>query len=66
LTIAMRPMQRSTWHLRRGLLRLSRGDGKAALPDLQKVLSLKASEDHLNRARAALLEVATSNRPKRT
>jgi len=66
LTLAMRPMQRSTWHLRRGLLRLARGDGKAALPDLQTVLTLKASDDHLHRARAALLEVATSARPKRS
>jgi hypothetical protein len=65
LTIAKRVIQRSTWHLRRGLLRLGRGDGKVALLDLQAVLSLKASEDHVSRARAALLEVATSTRPSK-
>ena len=57
-------MQRSTWCLRRGLLLLARGDGKAALVDLQVVLKLKASEDHTTRARAALLDVASLRRPR--
>ncbi len=58
LALAKRPLTQSTWHLRRGLLLLQRADG-AALKDLQRVLSLKASDDHLERARASLLEVAT-------
>ena len=58
LALAKRPITSSTWHLRRGLLLLARGDGAAALKDLQRVLSLKATDDHLERARASLLEVA--------
>ena len=58
LTLVARPMQRSTWHLRRGLLYVERREGARALVDLQRVLSLKASDDHLDQARAALLQVA--------
>jgi len=58
LTLSKRPITTSTWHLRRGLLLLGRGDGAGALKDLQRVLGLKASEDHLERARVSLLEVA--------
>lgn len=57
LSLAKRPITQSTWHLRRGLLLLQRGD-VAALKDLQRVLSLKASDDHGEQARASLLEVA--------
>lgn len=58
VALAKRPLQQSTWHLRRGLLYLARREAKDALADLQKVLSLRASTDHLERARAGLLEVA--------
>lgn len=58
LTIVARPIQQSTWHLRRGLLRLGRREGALALADLQRVLSLKASDDHTEQARAGLLQVA--------
>ncbi len=57
-TLARRPLQQSTWHLRRGLMHLTRREPKEALADLQRVLSLRASPDHLERARAGLLEVA--------
>jgi hypothetical protein len=39
-------------------LHLERREGARALVDLQRVLSLKASDDHLDQARAALLQVA--------
>lgn len=58
LTLVARPMQRSTWHLRRGLLFVARREGARALVDLQRVLALKANDDHLEQARAALLKVA--------
>ena len=58
VTLARRPLQQSTWHLRRGLMHLTRREPKEALADLQRVLSLRASPDHLERARAGLLEVA--------
>lgn len=58
LTLVTRPMPRSTWLLRRGLMRLKRREAALALADLQSVLGLKASNDHLEQARAALLQVA--------
>ncbi len=58
LTLAKRPLPQSTWHLRRGLLLLGRNDAAGALKDLQRVLTLKATDDHLERARASLLDVA--------
>jgi hypothetical protein len=58
LELATRPVQRSTWHLRRGLLWLERREASRALVDLQRVLALQASEDHLEQAREALLQVA--------
>lgn len=59
LSLAKRPLAQSTWHLRRGLLLLATNDGPGALKDLQRVLSLKASDDHTERARASLLQVAS-------
>lgn len=58
LSLAKRPLAQSTWHLRRGLLLLARNDA-GALKDLQRVLSLKASDDHTERARSSLLQVAS-------
>jgi predicted neuraminidase len=58
LSLARRPLAQSTWHLRRGLLLLAKNDGAGALKDLQRVLSLKASDDHTERARSSLLQVA--------
>lgn len=58
LTLASRPLARSNWTLRRGLLLLEREDRAGALADLQVVLKLKANEGHVEQARAALLRVA--------
>lgn len=58
LSIAKRPLARSSWHLRRGTLHLAARDRAAALADLQAVLRLKASEDHTAQAQKALLAVA--------
>lgn len=57
LTLASRPLARSNWSLRRGLLRLELSDRAGALADLQAVLRLAANEGHLEQARAALLRV---------
>jgi hypothetical protein len=65
LTLVTRPMQRSTWHLRRGLLHIERREGARALADLQRVLALKACDDHLEQARALLLQVAALS-PRRS
>jgi hypothetical protein len=63
LSLAKRPVTRSSWHLRRGLLHVERADRAAALVDLQAVLKLKASEDHTAQAQKALLVVATLPKP---
>lgn len=65
LELATRPVQRSTWHLRRGLLFLERREAGPALAELQRVLSLKASDDHLEQARGALLQVASLSPSRR-
>ena len=65
LELATRPVQRSTWHLRRGLLFLERREAGPALAEFQRVLSLKASDDHLEQARGALLQVASLSPSRR-
>jgi hypothetical protein len=59
LSIAIRPVTRSSWHLRRGQLSIARGDRAGALTDLQMVLKMGASEDHTAQAHKALLTVAS-------
>lgn len=63
LSLAKRPVTRSSWHLRRGTLHVERRDRAAALVDLQMVLKLKASEDHTAQAQKALLAVAAMPKP---
>lgn len=58
LTLAQRPVTRSSWHLRRGTLHLAARRRGEALADLQAVLKLNASEDHTTEARKGLLAVA--------
>ncbi|OGQ09084.1 MAG: hypothetical protein A2138_12710 [Deltaproteobacteria bacterium RBG_16_71_12] len=58
LAVASRPLARSNWALRRGLLRLELADRAGALADLQAVLRLSANEGHVEQARAALVRVA--------
>ncbi len=58
LEAATTPRARSQWAVRRGLLRVERGDRAGALADLQWVMKLKANEGHVEQARAALLRVA--------
>lgn len=58
LTHAQRPMARSNWLLRRGLLYVEVSDRERALLDLLEVQKLRANEGHLEQARAALLKVA--------
>lgn len=58
IAMVTRPLARSNWSLRRGLLRLEREDRAGALADLQAVLKLRANEGHVEQARAALLRVA--------
>lgn len=63
LSFSKRPVTRSSWHLRRGLLHVERQDRTAALGDLQMVLKLKASDDHTAQAQKALLAVAAMPKP---
>lgn len=58
LALDLRPLARSNWTLRRGLLCLERQERARALADLQAVLKLQANEGHVEQARAALLRVA--------
>jgi hypothetical protein len=58
LSLALRPVTRSSWHLRRGTLHLAARHRAGALADLQAVLRLKASDDHTTQAQKALLAVA--------
>lgn len=57
--LAKTPIAQSTWALRRGLLHLEHKHKKEALADLQRVLKLRANDDHQTQARAALLQVAS-------
>jgi hypothetical protein len=58
LQLAQRPLTRSSWWLRRGMLHVAAGNRAAALADLQAVLRTKASDDHTAQAQKALLTVA--------
>lgn len=58
LGLSPKPLLRSTWLLRRGLVHLERKDAKGAVLDLQGVLRLAASPTHEQSARAALLRAA--------
>ena len=58
LAAASRPLARSNWALRRGLMLIELEDRAGALADLQSVLMLRANEGHVEQARAALLRVA--------
>ncbi len=58
LRAASTPAATSTWTLRRGLCWLDAGDKTKAAADLQAVLKLKAVDDHIERAKRGLLEVA--------
>lgn len=55
---AKRPVAKSTWHLRRGLLLIEGKNRDGAVKDLLAVLKLKASEDHTTQAQKALLAAA--------
>ena len=55
---AKRPVQKSAWHLRRGLLFIEGKNRDGAVKDLMAVLKLKASEDHTAQAQKALLAAA--------
>ncbi len=58
LALVARPVARSNWSLRRGLMLIELGDRGGALADLQVVLTLGANEGHVEQARAALVRVA--------
>jgi tetratricopeptide (TPR) repeat protein len=58
LEVVDKPLQRSTWLLRRGMLALDLEEPLAALRDFQEVMRLDVSEDHTLQARAALLRLA--------
>lgn len=58
LALAKRPVSKSSWHLRRGLLLLEAGARDPAVKDLLAVLKLKASDDHTTQANKALLVAA--------
>lgn len=58
LAVVTRPIARSNWSLRRGLLRLELSDRAGAAADLLAVLKLRANEGHIEQARAALVRVA--------
>lgn len=62
LALARLPIGKSTWALRRGLVHLDKGHRDDALKDLQLVLKLRASEEHQDQARQALLRVAALRR----
>lgn len=53
-----KPITRSTWHLRRGLLHVEGRNREEAVRDLLLVLKLKASDDHTAQAQKALLAAA--------
>ncbi len=55
---AQRPVAKSTWHLRRGLLHIEGRNRDGAVKDLMAVLKLKASADHTAQAQKALLAAA--------
>lgn len=55
---AERPLPRSNWLVRRGLLYIETNDRDRALADLLEVQRLRANEGHLEQARAALVKVA--------
>ncbi len=55
-------LARSTWLLRRGLLHLEHERPLLALDDMQEVLKLRASSDHEDQARQALLRIAQQGR----
>lgn len=55
-------LARSTWLLRRALLHLEHERHLLALDDLKDVMKLRASPDHEDQARAALLRVAQLGR----
>lgn len=58
LELVDKPLPRSTWLLRRGLLSLDLARPLDALRDLQEVMRLGASDDHAAQARGALLRIA--------
>ncbi len=62
-----KPITRSTWHLRRGLLHVEGRNREDAVRDLLLVLKLKASDDHTAQAQKALLAAAQlpARSPKR-
>jgi len=64
LALAKRPVSKSSWHLRRGLLLTEAGDRDGAVKDLLAVLKLKASEDHTTQANKALLAAAQMKKPR--
>jgi hypothetical protein len=58
LALAQRPVARSSWHLRRGLLAVEGARRTEAVNDLMAVLKLKASDDHVAQAQMARLAAA--------
>lgn len=58
-----KPLARSTWLLRRGLMYVDRERKRPALDDLQRVIMLDASDDHQRTAREALLRLAGMSAP---
>ena len=64
LALAVRPVAKSAWHLRRGLLLVDAEDGAGAAKDLLAVLKLRASDDHVTQANRALLAAAQLKKKK--
>ena len=60
LSEAKSTLQRSSWLLRRALLRLETADGRLAVADLQEVIRLAANDEHPTRAKRALMEAAAA------
>jgi hypothetical protein len=58
LAKATRPLQKSSWHVRRAHLHIEAGHKKDAVADLMAVLRLRASDDHVSDAQRALLDAA--------